>query len=203
MNNFHKSHLKPWGLELVAKYPLIFTEADPENAAWAHRAGVKEADYVNLRYGFECNEGWAKKIEEIAKKATEIVTYLRDPNLHCMPLPPEKAYIHSCIVKEKFGGLRWQGTANLPPLFQDLWYPFYARIENETYHVCEMTGEFGVLRRTKNGEGCWQRTLSTEKALELGYDIEDWEKERIERLKNPPVEKPKEPGFVFKVPSKA
>ena len=173
--NFHKHNLKPWGTELVNKYPLVFLEADPHNVPWAHQVGVVEADFVNLRYGFECQEGWIKHIENIAKKATELVTYLRDPNLHCLPCAEKDAYIHSAIVKEKMGGLRWQGQYNLPPLFQDLWRSFVSSEENQSYGTCEVTGKHGSIRRTKNGESAWNKTLCTEEAIKQGYDLEEWE----------------------------
>jgi len=168
---FHKHNLKPWGVELVNKYPLIFLELDPQNVPWAKSAGIKEEDYCNLRYGFECGEGWKEHIEVIAKKATEIVKHLRDPNLHCTPASEDDAFIHSCIVKEKFGGLRWQGNYKLPPLFQDLWEAFCLQEENRSFMTCEVTGKYGSIRRTKNGESAWIRTLCEEEAIKQGYDI--------------------------------
>jgi len=175
--NFHKSHLQPWGLELVNKYPLIFTEADEYNAPWAHKAGVAEADYCNLRYGFECGEGWKELIENIAKMGTDIVKHLRG-----IGYKNEDAYIHSCIVKEKFGTLAWQGQHNLPPLFQDLWYSYYGYQEAHSAYTCEVTGRRGSIRRYKNGGlDAWNRTLCTEEAIRQGYDLEYWEKEKILR----------------------
>lgn len=174
MKNFHKQHLKPWGIELVDKYPLIFLEADPSNVPWAHQAGVVEVDYVNLRFGFECGEGWKKLIEAIAQRGTELVCHLRS-----IGIKDEDAYIHSCIVKEKFGGLRWQGSHNLPPLFRDLWETYYASKENLSYHTCEVTGEFGCVRKTKNGAVAWVRTLCKEEAIKQEYDLEEWEKKII------------------------
>ena len=173
--NFHKSQLI-WGKDLVEEYPLVFLEADMYNVPWAKQAGVAEGDYCNLRYGFECNEGWRKHIETIAKKATEIVEYLRASGL-----PPEKAYIHSSIVKEKLGGLRWQGEEALPPLFGDLWRCYYGREESQSYGTCEITGGYGRLRETKSGERAWVKTLCTEKAVEFGYDLEDWEQEMLSK----------------------
>lgn len=174
MKNFSKFHLKPWGVELVAKYPLIFTEINSDNVAWARQAGVKDEDYVNLRYGFECGEGWKGLIEDIAKKATEIVTYLRNRDIHCLPCGQE-TFIHSCIVKEKFGGLEWQGSAKLPPLFQDLWYAYQRDISARSYQTCEVTGGWAEVRRTKGGNGVWVKTLCKEEAIKQGYDLEKYE----------------------------
>lgn len=169
MNHFTKSHLKPWGLELVNKYPLVFTESDESNKSWVKQAGIVEADYVNLRYGFECHEGW-KGITSIAKSGSELVTYLRTHRTD--------AFIHSCIVKEKFGTLRWQGSSRLPELFQEMWQSHISHLENLSATICEETGKYGVLRTTKNGaRGCWVRTLCADKAVEMGYDLVEWEKE--------------------------
>ena len=179
--NFSKSGLKPWELELVNKYPLVFLEPDPYNAPIAIRWGISETDYVNLRSGFECEEGWKGHIENIAKKATEIVTYLRDPNLHCLPASEDDVYIHSCIVKEKFGYLTWQGMSKLPPLFQDLWCRFHGYEESQSSGTCEITGKIGRIRCTKNGESVWNKTLCTDKAAELGYDLEEWEIKKREK----------------------
>lgn len=176
--HFHKNKLNPWGLELVNKYPLIFLEADPHNVPFAHQAGVVEADYCNLRYGFECGEGWKKHIETIAQRGTELVCHLRS-----IGIKDEDAYIHSCIVKEKMGSLRWQGNSKLPPLFEELWRTFYTCEENASCSTCEETGRFGSVRRTKNGKPAWNRALCKEEAIKQGYDLETWEKEREEKKK--------------------
>jgi hypothetical protein len=176
MNNFSKSYLKPWGIELVKKYPLIFLEPDMYNVSYAKQGGVSEADYVNLRYGFECHEGWTKIIEEISKTGTELVTYLRE---HGYP----DAYIHSCIVKEKFATLAWQeGSSGLPSPFNALWRAFVIHQEYQTGHICEETGKIGSIRiKRKDGTTGWQRTLCVEKAIEFGYELEDWENKKYEK----------------------
>ena len=177
MNIFSKSYLKPWGVEVIEKYPLIFLEPDPHNVGWAKQTGVADIfkDYVNLRYGFECHEGWRNIIENIAKTGTELVIYLR---AHGYP----DAYIHSCIVKEKFGTLAWQESTNgLPELFGSLWRAYIVREEYLTGSLCEETGKSGLIRKKKtNGEIGWHRTLCTEKAIEFDYKLEDWEKEKNE-----------------------
>jgi hypothetical protein len=172
---FSKHHLEPWGLELVAKYPLIFTEPDDSNVFWANQAKVADDDYVNLRYGFECAGGWKDIIETIARTGSELVTHLRQ---HGYP----DAFIHSCIVKEKFGVMAWQEAhSGLPPLFNVLWRAFVGETSNQSAYTCELSGDFGRLRKTKGGKTKWNRTLSVAKALELGYDIEEWEKEKLKQ----------------------
>ena len=179
MKQFSKSSVQPWGLELVNKYPLIFLEANTDNMAWALKGHIENEDYCNLRFGFECDEGWKAHIENIARMATEIVEYLRKSGLK-----NEEAYIHSCIVKEKLGGLRWQGDYVLPPLFRDLWNSYYWQEQDQSYGTCEVTGKYGKLRETRNGERAWKRTLCAEEATKQGYDLEDWEKEKLEREKS-------------------
>ena len=174
--NFHKHNLKLWGTELVNKYPLIFLEADPRNVPWGVQAGVTEPDYCNLRCGFECSEGWKSHIENIAQRGTEIVCHLRS-----IGVKDEDAYIHSCIVKEKFGQLRWQGNENLPPLFGDLWYCYTSIEESRSLSTCEITGKGGSLRTTKNGKPGWNRTLCAEEAIKQGYDLKEWENETREK----------------------
>ena len=171
MNVFSKSNLNPWGEEIVNKYPLVFLETDVYNVKWTS-AGE---NYINLRYGFECHSGWKEIIENIAKVGTQLVTYLR-ANGH-----PD-VYIHSCIIKEKFGMLEWQeSSVGLPVPFSDLWRAFVGHETLQSAHICEETGKPGRLRRYKNGTLSWIRCLCAEKALEFGYDIDDWEKDNLLR----------------------
>jgi hypothetical protein len=157
MNAFKKSALESWELEIAEKYPLVFLETFDS-----------EVDYVNLRYGFECESGWTKHIEEIATMATEIVLHFRS-----LGLSKEEAYIHSCIVKEKFGTMRWQGGFKLPNPFGDLWMSYYSSVESSTAYTCELTGKYGRPRNKVNGKSAWVKALCDEKAKELGYDITD------------------------------
>ncbi len=172
MKSFDIIKLKPWELELVQKYPLIFTELDPENTQYANAGNVGRENYVNLRYGFEHKEGWAKLIDEIASVGTALVTDLRSRGLSS-----DEAYIHSCIVKEKFGTLRWQGNRKLPEPYCTLWDAFVSDVERRSSFTCELTGKYGEVRSKKiDGSSCWTRTLCTEKAIEMGYELSEWEK---------------------------
>jgi hypothetical protein len=179
---FSKSGLLPWGLELVNKYPLIFLELATENRNWA--PSVPDSDYVNLRFGFECGEGWKELIENIAKTGTQLVEHLRGYTKN------NKHFIHSCIVKEKLGGLRWQGSFSLPPPFQELWMAYYGEQESQSYGTCEITGKYGYLRETKCGENAWKKTLCMEEAVKRGYDLRPWEIEKQDRKKNERCIKP-------------
>lgn len=161
MPHFRKHHLKPWGLEIVNKYPLIFLEED-ENIL-CYTKDILPEDRVNLRYGFEHDEGWAKLVEELADTATQLVEYLRK---HPSGDNVEMPYIHGFICKEKFGRLTWQGTVNLPEPFSTLWYSYVGHISSKSMQICEVTGEWGMLR----SNGGWVKTLCDEEAKKRGYD---------------------------------
>lgn len=167
MNQFNKSCLETWGLDLVNKYPLIFTEGVEEQTDKFYPSDISLR--VHLRYGFECKEGWFKIIDTISKTGTELVLSLRKNGYK-----EEEAYIHSCIVKEKFGTLRWQGFYKLPDPFDMLWRTFLVAQEDSSAFICEITGEYGKTYTTKNGgERAWHRTLCLDKAKELGYDTKE------------------------------
>lgn len=156
MKQFSKTNLKPWELALVEKYPLVFTENDDSIS----RYNPDKDDYVNLRHGFEHDEGWAKLINELGETATALVTMLR-ANGH-----PD-ACIHGFICKKKFGALRWQGIARLPKPFDDLWRAYELDIERLSEQTCEVTGNPGRLC-TKDG---WIKTLCEEEANKRGFSV--------------------------------
>lgn len=168
--DFHISNVT-WGKDLITSFPLVFTESDKHNAFYMDRYQLPLEARVNLRDGFECGEGWYTLIHSLAEAASVLVTDLRK-------LGHTDAYIHSCIVKEKFGQLRWQGQHNLPSRYSDIWNGFRSDVEAHSLGICEFTGHIGELRRTKNGERAWHKTLCTAKARELGYDLSDYERGR-------------------------
>jgi hypothetical protein len=154
---------KQWEKDLVEKYPLIFRE----DSSRYNPMTLEET--VNLRYGFECGEGWAKLIESIADVGTKLVSDLRNKSTENL----ESIYIHSCIVKEKFGILRWQGDYNLPKPYATLWMHYVSSMESYSSNICEVTGNFGRTRNMKNGKLAWIKTLCDEEAIKQGYDIID------------------------------
>ena len=160
MNAFRKHHLKPWGIELIEKYPLIFLD----NPSIRDTYKIDPNEFVSLRYGFEHGEGWAKLIDELASTGTQLVTHLRSNGF------PD-ARINSFICKEKFGTLRWQGDSNLPEPFNRLWFSFVSHIEDKSETTCEITGNYG--QRCSNGG--WSKTLCKAEAEKLGYtQCEPW-----------------------------
>lgn len=147
MKEFNRDNLKDWELKIVEKYPLIYLEGAKENE-------------TNLRFGFEFNEGWSNLVNEFSKIASDLVLQLRESGIQ------KDAFIHSCIFKEKFGVLCWQGDDNLIEPFKTLFKSYISIIENRSKYICEISGDIGE-RRSRGG---WIKTLSKEKAIELGYN---------------------------------
>lgn len=149
--SFLKSTLQPWELEIVESYPLIYLEKDEENTYWN-----KTDDYVNLRFNFECESGWASLIKEYSFAATKLVKLLRKTE------QPD-AYIHGCIIKSKFGGLQLQNNVNLIYPYREIFYAYTHSIEAKSYNVCELTGKFGKIRKDIG----WIRTLCDEEYMKI------------------------------------
>lgn len=107
--------------------------------------------------GYECGPGWFKLIDEMCAKLAFVAS-------------KSGAAIRVSCIKEKLGSGRFYWSlddANVPD--EPLWYEIVKDIvfcaECESAHVCEETGEYGV-RCTKGG---WLKTLSREKAKEMGF----------------------------------
>ena len=162
-HQFQKTNLKAWELEIINKFPLIFLEKSPEVVYYTK--DMPDDVRVNLRFGFEHNEGWSKLVSDLAQAGTDLVSHLRAQGID--------ASIHGFICKEKFGRLTWQGDNNLPPLFQKLWYSYVSQVESESSRTCEVTGTYGKTYRLKGGKPVWNRTLCKEEAIKQGYDIEN------------------------------
>jgi hypothetical protein len=156
---FRINDLEPWEIEIINKFPLIFLEID--DRVKYYTPNVELSDIVNLRSGFEHGPGWSSLIEKLAGTATELVNFLRKTHY------ANEVFIHSFICKNKFGGLRWQGNYNLPTPFEKLWVAYIANIEGESYHMCEMTGKYGVKCEKIDSELI--KTLDEEKVKEVGY----------------------------------
>lgn len=159
-------NLSRWEREIVDKYPFVYLEPGLESIRWynfdrrraqsARWMDVKpcpeddvlpsDNDFCALRYGFEFDKGWAELADEIGRVANALVVHLR------ATVQP-KVYIRSCIFKEKFGELRWQGHDNLDEPFSTLFHVFVANIEERSTRTCEVTGKKGKLRDLN---GCYK-----------------------------------------------
>lgn len=158
------TELKPWELAIVDKYPLIYREPSEQLRNWfdeeAFNTLIKDPNFSNLRYGFEFEEGWAKLVDEFSQMAQDLVTRLRGCGIQ------QDAYIHSCIFKEKYGELTWQGDNNLIEPFRTLFRSYVSDIEQRSTRICEVTGNLGFpcIR------GHWYKTLSYEEGRKQGFE---------------------------------
>ena len=167
--------LEPWEKEIVDKYPLIYREPSPQLRTWYDEESfnklIKDPNFSNLRYGFEFGSGWAKLVDEFSNISQQLVLYLRSNGIQ------SDAYIHSCIFKEKFGRLTWQGDNNLIEPFKTLFRSYEIHIENKSTTICEISGEDGCLC----SRGHWYKTLSYTEARKRGSyqpvnirDLDTW-----------------------------
>ena len=168
MKEFTTEKLPDWQLAIIEKYPLIFKEPCDEvvpaymrHKEWdAFDRANPPADYVNLRYGFECDKGWSELIEDLAQTATELVVALRKGE------QPD-AFVHGFICKEKFGTLRWQGHAHLKEPFKKLFRSYVGGIESRSSRMSEKSGETGFAHQTRTG---WVQTLSLAEGEAAGME---------------------------------
>ena len=163
MKQFCKSNVEEGWLDLIEAFPIIFSE--PSNFLKEHiklypQYFPKIKDVVNLRYGVEVEgTGWKKIIWEFCEEVTKLSQKARD-NGH-------EAYFKPCILKEKFGELNNQGywDGKECDLYFKEYIKFQTDLQNNSREICELTGNPGELM-VKEG---WYKTLSEEKAKELGF----------------------------------
>lgn len=166
MKQFDIKNIEEEWLPLVKEFPEIFLEPSPEVESWHNQyAGngipEKKEDLCNLRFSFECGIGWIEVIRKLCQDITEFINNERANGY--------EAWAKSCIIKEKFGELAWQGDQRFGR--EGAWKEFYDLIhaaEKKSVETCELTGEPGNLCCKKQGR--WYKTLSPEKAEELGYE---------------------------------
>ena len=134
---FTTSNLPKWHLEIIHHYPTLYLKGSPGILA----SDPQQEDSCHLRYGFECDAGWAGLIREISDVAVSLVRVLRAFGFQ------GDAQITPCVVKEKLGGLRWQFVHNLLPPFGELFRAYAFWVEQKSNQVCERSGKFGQLRQ--------------------------------------------------------
>jgi len=143
--------LPEWQKKIIRKYPLLYLEPSPKNLNDCEcQAEQLPEDFCNLRYGFECEAGWAQLLDELSDTGTALIKALRAFGFQC------DARIFAFIVKEKFGVLCWQGDDNLLPPFHSLWFGYFLWIRERSSCICERSGKFGELRDIEG----WLQTLS-------------------------------------------
>lgn len=126
--------------ELKLKYAHLFgTERTPFNC-----------------WGFEFDDGWTELVENLL---AELDKYSKENNIK----------IRILSAKEKFGNLRVylgaiEDTGLNDKTFDEI-FRIIEKYEELSKKTCEITGKPGQLSE-KNG---WLKTLSVDKARELGY----------------------------------
>ena len=152
MREFLKEHIAPEMIEVMEEYPEIFLEAS--TYIKSHTAGYdSNAEICNLRYGFEHGIGWKEIVRGFCADIREFCTRTG-------------ASYKACIMKEKFGMFTPQGDwSNLKDEDWKGAHEIESKWGKMSLTVCELTGKPGKLRTSKG----WWRTLSDEKAKELGY----------------------------------
>ena len=157
------TELKPWEKTIVQKYPLVYLEPNINLRRWYNEEKflslIADPNFSNLRYGFECQSGWADLIDKFSKVAQDLVSHLRNSGIQ-----PD-AYINAMIFKENYGILCWQGDNNLIEPFKTLFRAYTIEIEKQSTKICENTGQDGCLCV----RGHWYKTLSRSEGKRLEY----------------------------------
>lgn len=161
MNSYHEfsiDHLEKWERDVCFQHPSIYFEVPNDIVkSYLDKGLLRDGEWVNLRYGFECGEGWKSLLLEYGEKATEFIRLIGGDSK-----------ILGCIMKEKFGELTFQNDVLIPNnLHYSMWTMIESGIENKSRTICELTGRHGRMSR----RGGWRKVLCEEKRKELGYTI--------------------------------
>jgi len=148
-------------LKLVEKYPKILRDfrGDPMHTCMA--------------WGFECDSGWYKLLDECMAK----LQYFCDK----VSTPDNEVYVNADQIKEKYGTLRfYYHVVGANSIENDIIEDIVNQAERESGHTCELSGERGVPCK-KWG---WYKTLSYEEARKNEYVACDLETEEYWKTKD-------------------
>ena len=114
--------------------------------------------YYPIVFGFDCGDGWKPMICDLIVKIGKL---------------DKDKQIRIIQIKEKFGGLRFYVEGA-----NDEIYDLIQKYEEMSYHVCEVCGEYGNLRKDLD----WIRTLCVKHYNEEKYIKEknDYEIEKFQ-----------------------
>lgn len=147
MKEFDINNLEEWESEIVNQYPSLYITPSPTVRSYINKGVLDDKDAVNLRFGFECEKGWASLIVEWSERVKEFQSLVWKSGDN-----PEFA-IFPCIIKEKFGTLRFQNDMIVGNrLYCDLWDYIESAIEKRSEHTCECCGKWGQITKT----GWWK-----------------------------------------------
>jgi hypothetical protein len=148
----------------------------PDDAGEYAEALIEIMNRIPSGWGrwISCGKGWYPLIVETDKKMRFLY--------------PEYE-IHQ--IKEKFGELRFYWGIPAPEteisesqeqqnhLIQEIMHDVEANSENRSRYICELCGDRGSTR----SKDYWYKTLCASCAMEHGYPLEDWEKQKNDGTK--------------------
>ena len=121
---------------------------------------------MSLNY-YECDKGWYPLIEQYKEKILRV--------------EPLTQFLQ---IKEKFGELRIYCGFPVEAKNGDIVNILCVEAERVSRRTCEVCGHRYMgwePNRVKTRRGSWIKTLCTKHALELGYEVEETEKEKYEK----------------------
>ena len=138
---FSYTNLPDWQKEIIFKYPSIYLNPNQEiidSLAINNIELTNNSDFCNLRYGFECGEGWKGLIDSFSNDIVNFVDSIKKID--------STSFIKSCIVKQKMGKLVWQGTEYMPKNFFPIFDGYIRNISTRSLFISELSGEAGTLK---------------------------------------------------------
>ena len=139
---FTYTNLPEWQKEIIFKYPSIYLDPNEEIVDWIKNSNgldiSKRSNFCNLRYGFECGEGWKELIDSFSLDTVKFVKRVKQID--------STSFVKSFIFKQKMGRLTWQGTQRLSPEFDNIYYGYIQSISNRSLFISELSGESGSLK---------------------------------------------------------
>ncbi|MCV2419257.1 hypothetical protein LNV47_01470 [Paucibacter sp. DJ4R-1] len=111
-----------------------------------YRGRSRSTDESAMSWGFQCDDGWYALLRELSRQLADA------------PRP-----IEAFQVKQKFGALRFQLVESDPASAA-----LIEEASRRSLSICEISGAPGELC-VKEGRRPHYKTLSPQKALELGY----------------------------------
>ncbi len=132
---------------IAATYVMNGNKSSLINTYLEHDEFIPYPDYkpCNLRYGFEFAIGWKTLVDYFSLITSHLIEYLRDSVIQ------KDAYVHSSIIKAKFGTLRWQDRDNLIEPYQLLFRGYVSGMEGLSKITCEKCGRQGELINLNGG----------------------------------------------------
>jgi hypothetical protein len=153
-------------LKLVEKYPKILRDYGGDKMKTC------------MSWGMEHQNGWFDLLDQTMQKIQYLCDLFSEQN-------DNETLFVADQIKEKMGTLRfYYSIEGASELQKDILDAIVQKAEQNSAHICEVTGEYGHLCR----RGAWYKTLCMEQAFELGYvptnpEIQKWWEEKREKEK--------------------